>query len=181
MSKKKVLARNWKFFVETATAKTFERITGIESFTITRDKEDLDTTDFDNDGYDSHVVVGRSVEMEIEGGMRMDTTSGARCAGQSRVEVIAEAFLDESIGKFHVLDPAGTVYELNGSVKLADVGGGNKDKTSWGFTVVGNGKLKNLGKLTSLSGNTYNNKDVIDAMPEAVASASTLSEDVVEE
>lgn len=160
--KNKVLARNWKFFVETATPKTFERITGVESFTITRDKEDLDTTDFDNDGYDSHVVVGRSVEMEIEAGMRMNTKTGKRCAGQERVEIIGEAFLDESIGKFHIVDPAGTVYELNGSVKLADVGGGTKDKTSWGFSVVGTGKLKNLGKMTSLSGNTYNNKDVAD-------------------
>lgn len=172
--KHKVLARNWKFFVETTTSKTFERITGVESFTITRDKEDLDTTDFDNDGYDSHVVVGRSVEMEVEAGMRMDTTTGTRCAGQARVEVIGEAFLNESIGKFHIADPAGTVYELLGSVKLADVGGGTKDKTSWGFTVVGCGKLKNLGKMSSLSGNTYNNKDVVDAMP---AGLSTLNEE----
>ena len=144
-SKDKVLARNWKFFVETATDKTYQQISGIESFTITRDKEDLDTTDFDNGGYDSHIVVSRSVELSVEGGMRMDT-DGLRCVGQARVETIGEGLVTESIGSFHVEDPAGNIFQLSGSVKVGDVGGGLKDKTSWGFTVTGNSKLEDLGK-----------------------------------
>lgn len=136
MKKNKVLARKWKFFVETATADTFEQITGIESFNIGRDKEDLDTTDFDNDGYDSHVVVTRSIELEIEGGMKMDA-EGVRCLGQSRVEEIGELFGDESVARFQIEDPAGQKFEIFGSVALGDVGGGVKDKTSWGFTLTG--------------------------------------------
>ena len=30
------------------------------------------------------------------------------------------------------------------TVKLADIGGGNKDKTSWGFEVTGEGKMQKV-------------------------------------
>lgn len=158
-TKKRVLARNWKFFVETATPKTFTRITGLETFSISHSSEELDTTDFDNDGYDSHVIIGRGVELSLEGAMKMDTKTKERCPGQERLEVIAEGFLDESIAKLHIEDPAGNVYEFTGSVTLGSIGGGTKDKTSWGATVKGASKMT---KLASASGNTYNGRAIVD-------------------
>ena len=157
--KKRVLARNWKFFIETITPKTFERITGLETFSISHSSEELDTTDFDNDGYDSHVIIGRGVELSLEGAMKMDTKTKERCPGQARVEAIAEGFLDDSIAKIHVEDPAGNVYEFTGSVTLGSIGGGTKDKTSWGATIKGTSKLA---KLANTSGNTYNRAMIAD-------------------
>lgn len=157
--KKRVLARNWKFFIESATPKTFERITGLETFSISHSSEELDTTDFDNEGYDSHVIIGRGVELSLEGAMKMDTSTKERCPGQARVEVIAEGFLADSIAKIHVEDPAGNVYEFTGSATLGSIGGGTKDKTSWGVTIKGTSKVA---KLASTVGNTYNRATVVD-------------------
>lgn len=159
--KKRVLARNWKFFIETTTAKTFERITGLETFSISHSSEELDTTDFDNEGYDSHVIIGRGVELSLEGAMKLDSQTKERCAGQARVEAIAEGFLDESIAKIHIEDPAGDVFEFTGSVTLGSIGGGVKDKTSWGATIKGTSKLA---KLSSTVGNTYNRSAVVDVV-----------------
>ena len=157
--KQRVLARNWKFFIEGTTPKTFERITGLETFSISYSSEELDTTDFDNDGYVSHVIIGRSVELSLEGAMKMDTRTKERCSGQQRVEAVAEAFLDESIAKLHIEDPAGNMYEFTGSITLGSVGGGVKDKTSWGATIKGTSKMN---KLSSTEGNTYNRATVIE-------------------
>lgn len=151
MLKHKVLARNWKFYVESDVEDTFNQISGIESFNIARDKEDLDTTDFDNGGYDSHVVISRSVELEIEGGMKADET-GKRCIGQARIEELAEGLVKDSIAKIRIEDPFGRKYELIGTIKLGDIGGGTKDKVSWGFTLVGCGPLT---KVSGENGATY--------------------------
>lgn len=166
MLKNKVLARKWKFFVESETVDTFDQISGIESFNIARDKEDLDTTDFDNDGYDSHVVISRSVELEIEGGMKADKM-GVRCVGQARVEMIGEGLLEESIARFRIEDPFGQKFELLGSVKLGDVGGGIKDKTSWGFTLVGCGPLTKVVKPAQYNMSAISEADIAEAEEEA--------------
>ena len=140
-----ILARKWKFFAqkEDSTPKSFIQISGVTKFTISRSKEDMDTTDFDNDGYDSHIVAGRAFSLKVEGHMR-NAENGCRCPGQVRVEQIAEKFGVASIQNFHIIDPAGNYYQMKGSVKLADIGGGNKDKTSWGFEVTGEGKMQKV-------------------------------------
>lgn len=163
MATKRVLARNWKFFIETSTSRTFERITGLETFSITHSSEELDTTDFDTDGYDTHVIVGRGVELSLEGALKIDTSTKGRCPGQARVEVVAEGFMDESIGTFHIEDPAGNVFMFTGSVTLGTVGGGVKDKTSWGATIKGSSKLS---KLSSTDGFTYNRKALVETHEE---------------
>lgn len=162
-NKKRVLARNWKFFIETKTSKTFERITGLETFTISHSSEEMDTTDFDTDGYNSHVIVGRGVELSLEGAYKMDKQTKERCAGQARVEEVAEGFMAESIAKIHVEDPAGNMYEFSGSVTLGSVGGGVKDKTSWGATIKGASKMT---KLASSTGNNYNGRAIVEPVEE---------------
>lgn len=156
MATKRVLARNWKFFIESSVAKTFQRIAGLETFTISHSSEELDTTDFDTDGYSSHVIVGRGVELSLEGAMVMDQDTKARCEGQKRVEEVAEGFMYDSIGKFHIENPAGEVYEVLGTITLGSIGGGTKDKTSWGATI------KCVTKMTKVekSGNTYNGRSI---------------------
>ena len=138
-----VLARKWKFFIGTGEDKKFVQISGITSFTISKSKEDLDTTDFDNDGYDSHVVGGRGFSIKVSGHMRMDST-GQRCAGQARVEACGELMGVDSIVPLVILPPAGKGYLVHGSINIADVGGGNKDKTSWGFDLTGEGKMQRM-------------------------------------
>ena len=100
-----ILARKWKFFVQAGdnTPKSFIQISGVTKFTISRSKEDMDTTDFDNDGYDSHIVAGRAFSLKVEGHMR-NAENGDRCPGQVRVEQIAEKFGVASIQNFHIMD-----------------------------------------------------------------------------
>lgn len=135
----KVLARNWKIYIEDAsTPGTFEKIGGLNSFTLGNDKEDTNTTDFDSNGYAEHLVSGRSNTLSVEGSFKEDET-GARDTGQNLVEALAEKTGAESIGTVRTISPNGTIREFKASASIGDVGGGVTDTTSWGaeFTVSG--------------------------------------------
>lgn len=141
MPKLKVLARNYKIYIEDPqTADTFQQIGGIESLTLSFDAEDVETTDFDTDGYQTHLIASRSQEIELEGSYIIDPSTGDRDAGQQLVEDLAEKVGHESLGKFRVMNPAGKVTEFLASVTLGDQGGGVKDKASWGATLRVSGK-----------------------------------------
>jgi hypothetical protein len=141
MTKVKVLARNWGLYLEEpATVGTFQRIGGIESFTLGFGSEDTDTTDFDTEGYSTHIVSGRSNEIKIEGSFIEDVTTGDRDAGQTLAEDLATKIGHESIGKFRLKAPSGKVTEFSVSATMTDQGGGLKDKTKWGATLKVSGK-----------------------------------------
>jgi hypothetical protein len=137
--KVKVLARNWGLYIETATAGTFQKIGGIDTFTLSFKDEQTDTTDFDSNGYSTHIVSGRSNEIKIEGSFIEDATTGERDAGQALIESLATKIGYQSIGKFRMKTPSGKVTEYSVSASLSDQGGGTKDKTKWGATLTVSG------------------------------------------
>jgi hypothetical protein len=146
MAKTKVLARNWIIEVDTdplATTPTgtpvWTKVGGVNTFTISSDKEDADTTDFDDGGYASHIVASRSNEITFEGFFIEDIADGSRDAGQDAVETFAEYIGPESIVPLRLTSPGGKVREWNGSFVTGDVGGGTNDPTSWGATFTPSG------------------------------------------
>lgn len=146
MPKTKVLARNWKIEVDIdplATTPTgtevWTKVAGINSFTISSDKEDADTTDFDNEGYASHIVASRSNEITFEGFYIEDTANGDRDPGQEAVDDYSELIGPEAMGNIRMTSPAGKVRQWTGSFGTGDIGGGVNDPTSWGATFTPSG------------------------------------------
>ena len=146
MPKVKVLARNWLIEINNGTDVVPEwvRIGGITSFTLSNDKEDTDTTDFDSGGYGDHIVAGRSFEISFEGFFLEDPTDATRDPGQQAVENLADKIGYESLGQFRMTSPSGLAKVYRGSVGVGDVGGGVTDATSWGATVTVAGRPTEL-------------------------------------
>lgn len=154
----KVLARNWKLYIfdeaNSTTVDNYQKIGGLNSFTIGNDSETTDTTDFDTDGYNTHLISGRSNSLSVEGSYKEDET-GARDLGQELVEKLAEKVGAASISKFRIMSPNGTVREFNVSATVGDVGGGVSDTTSWGASFQVSGKPSTIDTATDTA--VYNN------------------------
>ena len=141
MPKVKILARNWGFEVAeypTGLSPLWVRISGINSFTISNDKEDTDVTDFDSDGDAEHLVASRSTEISIEGLYIEDDP------GQTLFDDIAERMGEQSIAGFRVIRPSGRTDEYFASFTSGDIGGGNNDATSWGGVITRSGSVDNI-------------------------------------
>ena len=154
--KVKVLARNWQIFIETATAGTWQKIGGIESFTLSSDSETTDNTDFDSEGYDESFVSGRSNEITLEGKYVVDVETKERDLGQAAVEELATKIGHESVGALRLVSPAKEITEYGVHATLGDKGGAKKDTTSWGATMGVSGKPK---AITTDSTAIYKDKD----------------------
>jgi hypothetical protein len=144
MAKTKVLARNWLIEIQTGTDATsgspiWTKIGGINTFTISSDKEDADTTDFDSVGHSEHIVASRSNEITFEGFYIEDQTTGDRDPGQQAVEDAGDEIGPASIKPLRMTSPGGKVRQFNGSFVTGDVGGGNNDATSWGASFTPSG------------------------------------------
>jgi hypothetical protein len=142
MAVTKVLARGWKFEVYDTDTLLYVEVTGINTFTFTRGKNDADTTDFDSEGYEEHMAASRNFEITGEGFYKEDLSTGDRDLGQEIMEDYAELVGEDSLRQFRMTSPGGTEKEFNASVNIGDVGGGNDDPTSWGFTLTVSGKLE---------------------------------------
>lgn len=157
MPKVKVLARQWKIFIESDVADAFQAIAGIESFTLSSGSETTDTSDFDTDGYAEGFVSGRSNELSLEGAYVVDPTSKARDVGQKLVEALATKIGHESLKAIRLVSPAQEVTEYQCHATLGDKGGGVSDKTSWGVTLGVSGKPTAI--TTAEAGVTYKDKN----------------------
>ena len=143
MAVTKVLARDWEFWINNGTfaVPVWVDVTcGLNTFTFSNSKNDADTTEFCSDGYAEHIVASRSVEISAEGFFLEDPDTGDRSQGQELVEVLAAKTGNESLGDFKLVSPGGSGRRFYSSIVLADVGGGNDDPTTWGFTMTVSGK-----------------------------------------
>jgi hypothetical protein len=142
MAKLKILARNWLIETDTSTTATpaWTKIGGINTFTLSNDKEDTDVTDFDSAGFSEHMVAARTTEVGFEGFFLEDPADGTRDAGQQFLEDKGELVGPAAMVKIRITSPGkkGKIY--TGSIAIGDVGGGNNDATSWGATMTVSGK-----------------------------------------
>jgi hypothetical protein len=144
----KVLARDWTLFLNstgTYAVPVWLNITcGLNTFKFANDKKDADTTDFCSDGFTDHIVASRSLEISAEGYYMEDEVNGDRDPGQEAVETLALAMGNASKGDFKLVSPGGNGKRFYASVGVSDIGGGNEDPSSWGFTLTVAGKPLNL-------------------------------------
>lgn len=142
MALTKVLARKWKFEIETTTPDTFVVIKGINTFTLPPpEAQEADASDFDNDGWDDSVVVGRNQTLTLEGLRIEDPANGNRDAGQERMEVLGRETGDLAEAKFRITTPGNDTITGKVSVSTAGgSGGGTRDLSSWSGAVKFKGK-----------------------------------------
>jgi hypothetical protein len=132
----KVLAREWVVSINTGTyvAPVWKEIKGLNTLTFSSGKNDADTTDFNSEGYEEHIVASRNAELSIEGLYMEDPSDGTRDPGQEAVEALAELMGNDSLGDFKLISPGGAGKRFYASAEIGDVGGGNDDATSWSAT-----------------------------------------------
>lgn len=134
----KVLARDWTMSINKGTFGTpvwVDVTCGINTFTLSNTKNDADTTDFCSEGFMEHLVASRSIELTAEGFFLEDPSTGDRAEGQELIEAQALLMGNSSLGDFRLISPGLTESRFFASANIADIGGGNDDPTTWGFTL----------------------------------------------
>jgi hypothetical protein len=142
----KVLARGWKLEIEVDPDGTgvqpavWTPIKGLTSFGFSNGNSEVDTTDFESEGSEEHMIASRNKNMSLEGHYLEDKVTKDRDAGQEAVEALAELIGPESLGKFRLTSPAGTVTSFTASANVGEIGGGNNDSTKWSAALKISGK-----------------------------------------
>jgi hypothetical protein len=131
----KVSARDWSFELNTGTEAipAWTEIGGLNTFEISREHEETDTTDFASAGAAEHEVMQRGRSIKVEG-FFLENADSTRDAGQQAVEDLADAVGAASRKQLRVSSPNGKTFTQKVSAAIEPVGGGNNDKTSWGAT-----------------------------------------------
>ena len=137
----KILAREWNFQIEEGVG-TYVDIKGLNNFSFDPSSANVDTTDFDSEGWVEHLVASRGLVVNLEGAYLVDVETGTRDVGQDAVEVLADKVGVGSLGKFKIISPAKATFEFVASVEVTSpAGGGNDDKTGWTAKLTVSGKI----------------------------------------
>lgn len=135
----KVLARHFRPEINTGTEATpnWVPIKGITNISPTFNKNDADTTDFDADGWLTHLVASRGAGLQLQGQRVEDGDTGVRDPGQEAVEELGWAMGHASLKLFRMVRPDATVM-IQGQVsaEVTPYGGGNDDPAGWSATLT---------------------------------------------
>ena len=139
MAVTKVLARGWTLEIQNPDTLAWVTVNGLKSFSFDSEDNKADTTTFDDDGWNSHLVASRGRKIGCEGYYLEDQVSKARDPGQILVEDYNEIIGPDSLAYFRLTSPAGTVRYFYASVSIGGVGGGNDDPTGWNAELTTSG------------------------------------------
>ncbi|MFI8104703.1 phage tail tube protein [Streptomyces sp. NPDC086023] len=114
---------------------------GLNTFTISRDYEEADTTNFGSDGQAEGQNMQIAVEISLEGWRLEDPDTGALDPGQALVEAQAERLGNDSTCGFRFASPGATSWKVweNAYFQLGDEGGETNEKVTWAVTVKRSG------------------------------------------
>ena|SRR5690606_16335037 len=146
MAVTKILARGWTFSINTGDDVTpvWTPVKGITSFTPTQQKNDADTTDFDDQGAMAHIVASRGLQFACEGFHLEDPATGERDPGQEAVEALADAIDADSLGSFQLESPGGNIWQFLASAQVNAPGGGVDDAAQWNVTLTSSGTITKI-------------------------------------
>lgn len=142
MAQKKINARDIIVEVAASDGTTFVEVAGLNSATLNpaENEETADTTTYASQGAYEQEVMQRGATIAVEGFLLKDDSTGAQDPGQARVEVLGVAVAEDSVGKARFRHPVDTNWKVwNCTVSLAESGGANNDKSSWGATFTRSG------------------------------------------
>lgn len=139
MAKTKFLARDLTIEVDNGSG-TFLPIGGLNSLTHSPSTTRADTTDFDSNGHEEHLVAQRGESWTLAGFYIEDVTTGAKDAGQARCEALGLVGSLASMGRFRVTSPGGNEITFAGSTEVTLHGGGTNDAAAWQAVVTVSGE-----------------------------------------
>jgi hypothetical protein len=111
----------------------------LDSLSFTPDDTKADTTTFECQGAQAHLVAERVMTLRLAGKWLEDLQNGNRDAGQLIIEELGAQIGEASLGQFKLTTPGGKYRTFAGSVKMGDIGGGNNDPTSWNCEITSSG------------------------------------------
>jgi hypothetical protein len=126
---KKVLARGWTFEIKSGAI--WIEIKGINSFDPSPDAKDVETTDFDSNGWNESMIAGRGLKLSLEGFYLEDVSDGSRDPGQSAVETQSSLIGPSSVATYRMTSPGGRVKTFDATANVTSAGGGTNDAAKW--------------------------------------------------
>ncbi len=134
----KVLARDWG---KQINASGFIEINGIRSFTVATSKQDADTSDFESQGWNTHLVAARGTTITLEGLYLEDVVTKDRDPGQAAVETSARLVGPTGISEYKFTTPGGTTWTFNASAEVEGPGGDTNSAADWKCTLTVSGSI----------------------------------------
>ena len=139
MATTKYLARDLTIEVESDTPDVFLHIGGLNTLTHSPSTSRADTTDFDSNGHDEHLVASRGETWTLAGFSIEDVATGDRDEGQEQVEAIGKLIGLGGLGNFRITSPGGNVILFEASAEVTLAGGGHNDAAAWQAVLTVNG------------------------------------------
>ena len=149
MAVTKFLARDLAIAISTAPGvdtidgtadDTWTPIGGLNSLTHAPSTSRADTSSFDSNGRDEHLVASRGETWTLAGFTLEDVATGDRDAGQAAVEALAKLVGPAGLGWFQITSPGGNVIHFQASAEVTQAGGGHNDAAAWQAVLQVNGE-----------------------------------------
>ena len=140
MAVTKFLARDLTIEVRDAADTTWLAIGGLNSLTHSPATARADTSGFDSNGREEHIVAQRGDTWTLAGFAMEDVADGSRDAGQERVEDLGKLIGLDATSSFRVTSPGGNTITFDASVEVTLAGGGHNDAAAWQAVVTVTGE-----------------------------------------
>lgn len=149
MAIRKYLARDYRFFISDDSGTTYYEISGISTWSFTIDNNEEDTSTFDNGAWGSAMYTQRTGSVSLEGFFLVDSVTGGRDTGQSKVEQAATKVGYEAYRTFNIVaqpmvsgvrGPSIGGFLFTGQAGLGDMGGSTTDVEPWAADLIFEGK-----------------------------------------
>lgn len=118
----------------------FLKVPQLTSLTYTQGANEVDLSNFDDDGFKSSMVVSRTRTLTFECNYLVDEDTKELNPALKLISDLNNKVGYEAIGTFRLTFPNGDKIEFRGTVSLNDMGGGVDDKLTFGGTITVNGK-----------------------------------------
>lgn len=115
-------------------------IGGLNSLTHAPSTSRADTSSFDSNGRDEHLIASRGESWTLAGFSLEDVANGDKDPGQAAVEALGKLVGPAGMGYFKVTSPGGNMILFEASVEVTLQGGGNNDAAAWQAVLTVNGE-----------------------------------------
>jgi len=115
-------------------------ILGLNSLTHAPSTSRADTTEFDSNGRDEHLIASRGETWTLAGFTLEDVDTGERDPGQELCEAYGRIVGPAGMAYFRITSPGGNAIYFQASVEVTLHGGGTNDAAAWQVVLTVNGE-----------------------------------------
>lgn len=142
MGYKVAIAKDFELEIQDNSATpTYLKIPQLTKLTLSKGANDVDLSNFDDDGFKSSMVISRTRSLSFACNYQYDETTKELHPALKLLADLDDKVGYDSVGNFRITFPNGDKFTFVGSVKLSDQGGGVDDKVEFGGEITINGKL----------------------------------------